>query len=70
MRMLAIRLARKRDYDGAISAFTKAHEADPENVFYINLRGMAYGNKGDDESRAGGLRFMHEAAPEFPRAAQ
>ena len=44
-------LARKRDYDGAISAFSKAHEADPENVFYINLRGMAYGNKGDDELR-------------------
>ena len=63
-------LARKRDYDGAILAFTKAHEADPENVFYINLRGMAYGNKGDDEFRAGGLRFMHEAAPEFSRAAQ
>ena len=40
---------RKRDYDGAILAFSAAHEADPENVDYINMRGIAYGNKGDDE---------------------
>ena len=26
-------LARKRDYDGAILAFTKAHEADPKTSF-------------------------------------
>jgi tetratricopeptide (TPR) repeat protein len=59
-------LARKRDYDGAILAFTKAHEADPENVFYINLRGMAYGNKGDDESALADYDLCMKLRPNFP----
>ena len=58
-------LAKKRDYDGAHPGLQQGAEADPENVYVLNSRGIAYGNKGDDESRAGGLRFMHEAAPEF-----
>src|SRR6185295_9235576 len=58
-------LARKRDYDGAILAFTKAHEADPENVYYINLRGMAYGNKGDDESALADYDLCMKLRPNF-----
>ena len=59
-------LARKRDYDGAILAFSKAHEADPENVYYINLRGMAYGNKGDDESALADYDLCMKLRPNFP----
>ena len=51
---------------GAILAFTKAHEADPENVFYINLRGMAYGNKGDDESALADYDLCMKLRPNFP----
>src|SRR5436853_4872399 len=42
-------LNKKRDYDGAIVAFSAAHDADPDNVSYLNSRGIAYSNKGDDE---------------------
>lgn len=42
-------LMKKRNYDGAIAAFSTAHEIDPENIGYINARGIAYSNKGDDE---------------------
>jgi tetratricopeptide (TPR) repeat protein len=42
-------LNKKRDYDGAIAAFSAAHEADPDNVSYLNSRGIAYSNKGDEE---------------------
>jgi Flp pilus assembly protein TadD len=59
-------LARKRDYDGAILAFTKAHEADPENVLYLNMRGLAYGNKGDDESALADFDQCMKLRPNFP----
>ncbi|QPF83677.1 caspase family protein [Bradyrhizobium genosp. L] len=42
-------LAKKRDYDGAIAAFSGALSADPDNVSYLNSRGVAYSNKGDDQ---------------------
>jgi hypothetical protein len=32
---------KKRDYDSAIAAFGKAHDADPDNVGYVNSRGIA-----------------------------
>src|SRR6266566_5729530 len=41
--------SKKRDYDGAITAFSAAHDADPDNMPYLNLRGIAHSNKGDDE---------------------
>ena len=41
-------LKKKRDYDGAIAAFSAAHDADPNNVTYLNFRGRAYADKGDD----------------------
>ena len=40
---------KKRDYDGAIAAFTTAHEIAPQNINVINARGIAYSYKGDDE---------------------
>jgi tetratricopeptide (TPR) repeat protein len=42
-------LVKKRDYDGAIAAFTASHEIAPQNVNVINARGIAYSYKGDDE---------------------
>src|SRR3954471_6214975 len=42
-------LMKKRDYDGAIAAFSASHEIAPQNVNVVNQRGIAYSNKGDDE---------------------
>jgi len=42
-------LVRKRDYDGAIAAFTASHEIAPQNINVINARGIAYSYKGDEE---------------------
>src|SRR5215212_6233772 len=42
-------LMKKRDYDGAIAAFTTSHEIAPQNIGVINARGIAYSYKGDDE---------------------
>jgi tetratricopeptide (TPR) repeat protein len=42
-------LVKKRDYDGAIAAFTTSHEIAPQNINVINARGNAYSYKGDEE---------------------
>ncbi len=42
-------LMKKRDYDGAIAAFSASHEIAPQNIGVINARGIAYTYKGDDE---------------------
>ena len=42
-------LMKKRDYDGAIAAFSTAIEIAPQNIGVINARGIAYSYKGDDE---------------------
>jgi tetratricopeptide (TPR) repeat protein len=42
-------LAAKRDYDGAITAYTDGLKADPENARNLEGRGIAYGNKGQDD---------------------
>ena len=39
-------LSKKRDYNGAIAAFNKALELDPENPNVLNSRGIAYEKKG------------------------
>ena len=49
-------------------AFTKAHEADPENVFCHQCARHGLRQQGRRRARAGRLRSMHEAASEFPRA--
>jgi tetratricopeptide (TPR) repeat protein len=58
-------LSKRRDYDGAILAFTRAHEADPENVLFLNARAIAYGNKGDDESALADLDQCMKLRPTF-----
>ncbi|CAN7455247.1 tetratricopeptide repeat protein [Bradyrhizobium sp. LjRoot220] len=42
-------LMKKRDYDGAIAAFSAALDVESDNAAYLNARGLAYGYKGDDE---------------------
>lgn len=42
-------LMKKRDYDGAIAAFSASHEIAPQNINVINQRGIAYSSKGEDE---------------------
>src|SRR5260221_7803582 len=37
-------LNKKRDYDGAIAAYSAAHDADPDSASYFNSRGIAYMN--------------------------
>jgi tetratricopeptide (TPR) repeat protein len=39
----------KRNYDKAITAFSAAHDADPDDPVFINARGFAYEQKGDDD---------------------
>ena len=40
---------KKRDYDGAIGAYSKAIDADPDNVGNLNSRGIAHERKGEDD---------------------
>ncbi|OKO73810.1 hypothetical protein AC629_36305 [Bradyrhizobium sp. NAS80.1] len=42
-------LINKRDYDRAIEVLTSAIAADPDNVGVLNLRGVAYERKGQDD---------------------
>lgn len=42
-------LINKRDYDHAIEALSSALDLDPDNVVIINLRGIAYERKGQDD---------------------
>jgi tetratricopeptide (TPR) repeat protein len=58
-------LNKKRDYDGAIAAFSKAYEADPDNVSYVNSRGIAYSNKGDDEHALADYDLCLQTRPKF-----
>ncbi|WP_369721499.1 caspase family protein [Bradyrhizobium sp. LLZ17] len=39
----------KHDYDHAIEVLSSAIEADPDNVVIVNLRGVAYERKGQDD---------------------
>jgi tetratricopeptide (TPR) repeat protein len=39
----------KRNYDKAITAFSAAHDANPDDPVYINTRGFTYEQKGDDD---------------------
>jgi tetratricopeptide (TPR) repeat protein len=61
-------LIKKRDHDGAIAAFAAAHDADPDNVFYINARGLAYSNKGDDEHALADYDLCLQMRPNFAPA--
>ena len=61
-------LTKKRDYDGAIAAFSAAHDADPDNVNYVNSRGIAYMNKGDDEHALADYDLCLRMQPNFASA--
>jgi tetratricopeptide (TPR) repeat protein len=61
-------LMKKRDYDGAIAAFSAAHDADPDNVGYLNSRGIAYNNKGDDEHAMADFNECLRARPNLASA--
>ncbi len=61
-------LMKKRDYDGAIAAFSAALDADPDNVGYLNSRGIAYSNKGDDEHALADYETCLKLRPNFASA--
>jgi tetratricopeptide (TPR) repeat protein len=59
-------LLRKRDYDGALVVLNKALELDPDNATVLNSRGLAYGNKGDDERALADYDLALQRRPNFP----
>jgi tetratricopeptide (TPR) repeat protein len=59
---------KKRDYDSAIDAFGKAHKADPDNVNYVNSRGIAYSSKGDDAHALADYDLCLQMRPNFANA--
>ena len=61
-------LMKKRDYDGAIAAFSAALDADPDNVGYLNSRGIAYSNKGDEEHALADYELCLQLRPNFASA--
>ncbi|WP_157088217.1 caspase family protein [Bradyrhizobium jicamae] len=61
-------LMKKRDYDGAIAAFTAAHEIAPQNINIINARGIAYSYKGDDERALADYDLCLQLRPTFGSA--
>ena len=61
-------LMKKRDYDGAIAAFTTSHEIAPQNVMVINARGIAYSYKGDEERALADYDLCLQLRPTFGSA--
>jgi len=61
-------LMKKRDYDGAIAAFSASHAIAPENVGVINSRGIAYSHKGDDERALADYDLCLQMRPDFSNA--
>lgn len=59
-------LLRKRDYDGALTAFNKALELDPDNATVLNSRGLTYSNKGEDDRAMADYDLALQRRPGFP----
>ena len=59
-------LLRKRDYDGALAAFDKALELDPDNATVLNSRGLTYSNRGEDERAMADYDLALRRRPNFP----
>jgi tetratricopeptide (TPR) repeat protein len=59
-------LLKKRDYDGALVVLNKALELDPDNATVLNSRGLAYGNKGDDERALADYDLALQRRPNYP----
>ncbi len=61
-------LMKKRDYDGAIAAFSASHEIAPQNINVINARGIAYSSKGDDERALADYDLCLQLRPSYGSA--
>ena len=59
-------LLRKRDYDGALAAFNKALELDPDNATVLNSRGLTYSNRGEDDRAMADYDLALQRRPNFP----
>lgn len=59
-------LLKKRDYDGALAAFNKALELDPDNAVILNSRGLTYFNKGDDDRALADYDLALQKRPNYP----
>jgi tetratricopeptide (TPR) repeat protein len=58
----------RRDNDKAVVAFAAAHDADPDNVGYLNSRGIAYERKGDDDHAMADYNLALQMRPNFGSA--
>jgi tetratricopeptide (TPR) repeat protein len=58
-------LMKKRDYDGAIAAYSAALELVPDSAGYFNSRGIAYGSKGEDERALADYAQSSKLQPNF-----
>lgn len=58
-------LMKKRDYDAAIAAYTAAVELAPDNASFINSRGIAYGQIGNDERALADYAASSKLRPKF-----
>jgi tetratricopeptide (TPR) repeat protein len=61
-------LMTKHDNDNAIAAFSAAHDADPDNFFYLNSRGIAYERKGDNDHAMADYNLALQMRPSFGSA--
>jgi len=61
-------LAAKSDLDKAIVAFSAAHDADPDNVSYLNSRAIAYERKGDDDHAMADYNLALQMRPRYGSA--
>jgi len=58
-------LINNRDYDKAIVALNAAHDADPDNVGILNLRGISYERKGQDDLALADYDLALQKRPTF-----
>lgn len=58
-------LLKNRDSDGALAAFNKALEADPDNTSVLNSRGLAYSNKGDEDHALADFDLAIQKRPNY-----
>ncbi len=61
-------LVKERDYDGAIAAYSAAHEIAPQNANIVNARGIAYSYKGEYERALADYDLSLQLRPTFSSA--
>ena len=62
---LADTLIKKRDYDGALATIAKGFELDPDSALLLNVRGLAYSNKGEEEKALADFDAALQKRPNF-----